>query len=265
MIKIVVANQKGGVAKTATSSALAAGLAIRGARVLAVDMDPSGDFTRGCGLADTPDGIYAVMIQEGPVKDYVQMGSAGFEVLASCPVLSTLEGELAGRIGREFRLKEALDEVEKQNLYDFVVIDTPPSYGVLTVNALTAADYVVIPILGDFNSIEGAKLLWDVIKGVSRYCNPSLKILGMLLTQFNEQFNINKAIGTLASSIAQQIGTTVFPVYIRKSVVVPGAITNCKSIFEYAPDSTVAQDYSAFVDLVVEDIKQDILSKEVKA
>lgn len=242
---IAVANQKGGVAKTTTSGALAAGLKQRGFRVLAVDLDPQGNLSDSAGAemyeADT---IYNLLKQEVSAHDVIQTLEA-FDIIPANIMLAGAEQEIS-QTGKEFRLREALEPVKAN--YDYIVIDTPPSLGVLTVNAFTAADEVLIPTTAGIFAVNGIQQLYTTIKNTRKYLNPSLRISGVLITRYNPRAIINQNVKELTEQIAGHIGADSFETYIRNSVIIEEAQANHIDVFSYRKDSTVAEDYTAFID-----------------
>lgn len=260
MKTIVVANQKGGVAKTTTAGALAAGLArvdltdeIQLAnRVLVIDMDPQGNFTDNCNAEQTENGVYAVLKQNAGILDCIQELPL-YDILPASVLLAAIEQEMSSVMGREYRLREALSNPNVIESYDYVVIDTPPSLGTLTINALVAADYVLIPAMADINAIKGIKLLQDTIRNVRKYFNPDLKIAGILLTRFDPRLKLSRAIRQMAINAAKELDTIVFPRIIRSAVATAEADCKQMALFSYAPDSTVSTDYREFVKLFLQE------------
>lgn len=250
---IVVANQKGGVAKTTTAGAIASAIARGGNRVLAVDMDPQGNFTDNCNAEQSDMGVYAVLKDTATVAACVQHSEL-YDVLAASIALAAVEQELSGAMGREYRLREALAAPNVTGTYDFVVIDTPPALGTLTINALVAADYVLIPSMADINATKGISQLNDTIRNVRKYFNPNLKIAGILLTRFDRRLNISKAIQEVAENAANVMGTKLYGTVIRASVVAPESNYTRTDLFAYAPDSTVSEDYQNFMSEFVTDL-----------
>jgi chromosome partitioning protein len=179
---ISISNQKGGVGKTTTTGAIAAGFKLKGFKVLCVDLDSQSNlsFSAGAETEDCPT-IYEVLKEEVKTSFSIQR-TESFDIIASNILLSGIELEFT-QTGREFLLKEALSSVKDK--YDYIFIDTPPALSILTVNAFTASDYIIIPMLSDIFSLQGIAQLSETIKRVKTYCNPNLKIEGILLTKFN--------------------------------------------------------------------------------
>lgn len=250
---ITLSNQKGGVAKSTTSNALAAGLHNRGLKVLAVDLDPQGNLSFSCGV-DMLDGqktLYDVFKKTASPKEAIIPLKLGFDLLPGGLMLAGADMDFT-QTGREYMLSEALEEVSA--CYDYIVIDTPPTLGILTVNALTAAGYVIVPMTADVYSLQGLTQLNGLIQNVRRYCNGKLEILGVLLTRYNDRQNISKTLKESITKAAEGLKTGVFNTYIREGVAVREAQLLKSDIFTDAPKAGVTQDYQLFIDEVLERI-----------
>ena len=242
---IAVANQKGGVAKTTTTAAMAAGLKKRGFRVLAIDADPQGNLSDSIGADNrTKDTIHEVLEQKVKAEDAVQHLEI-CDVIPANIMLAGAEQELS-QLGKEMRMKETLESV--MGSYDYIIIDTPPSLGILTINAFTVADEVIIPSTAGIFAASGILQLFDTITNVRKYCNKKLKIAGVLLTKYNPRSNNNQDMKELTEKIASSMEADLFKTYIRSSVVVEEAQARQEDLFSYKAKSTVAEDYNAFVD-----------------
>ena len=243
---IVIANQKGGVAKTTTSGALASQLARRGKRVLGIDMDPQASFTENCGVKQSEDGVYAVMRKKRHIRGCIQH-TERFDILPASIMMAALEQELSGEMGRECRLNEAITEDRLHKRYDYIIIDCPPALGTMTVNALVCADYVLIPTNADINAVKGIAQLNSTITNVRKYYNPRLRIVGILQTRDNSRYNISNEVRKVAVLAAKKINCRLFNTRIRNCVSAPEANFEVADLFDYDPKSTVAQDYETFV------------------
>ncbi len=241
---ISITNQKGGVGKSTTAEALTAGLKLKGHSVLAIDLDPQGNLTHTSRASAK--GATALGVLTGDVK--VENAIQNTEMGDIIPAHSGLAGADAfiTDTGKEYRLKEALENI-KDN-YDYIIIDTPPALGILTVNALTAADSIIIPAQCDIYSLAGIDQLFNTIKPVRKYCNPDLQIEGILLTRYSARTTLSKEVAELAEQLAEKIGTKVFKSSIREAVAIKEAQILQKSIFDHAPSSKVAGDYKQFID-----------------
>lgn len=240
-----VSNQKGGVGKTTTTSSIAAALKKKGYKVLVIDLDPQGNlgFCLGADIDNKPS-IYDVL--KGEIKtQYAIQKSDSADIIISSILLSAIELEFTNT-GREFLMKEALSTVEKQ--YDYILIDTPPALGILTVNAFTASDAIIVPMLSDIFSLQGIAQLFETVERVKRYCNPKLYIAGILLTKFNKQALLSREVLGTAELIANDLKIPVFKTQIRSSIKMSEAQSLQQNILDYAPRNNVAKDYSMFVD-----------------
>ncbi len=241
---IAVTNQKGGVGKTTTCSAICGCLKQMGYRVLAADLDPQGNLSFSLGVeADDSFTIYDVLKGNCELTDAIQQGEV-CDVVPSNILLSGLELEMTG-VGREYVLSEQLGTV-KDN-YDFIILDTPPALSVLTINAYTASDELVIPMLCEILSLQGIAQLKQTIFAVQRYYNKSLKVAGILLNKYNSHFMLTREVEELASMIAEQLDSRIFKTRISASVAIAEAPAHGESIMTYSPKSKSAQEYKSFV------------------
>lgn len=238
---VAIINRKGGVGKTATAQALGAGLARKKKKVLYIDLDSQKNLSSGLGAdpealnsmdALTGDTTAADAIQHTPQGDII----AGSEALAGADAV--IEGT-----GKEYRLKEAIEGLQ----YDYIIIDTPAQLGTLTVNALTAANSVVIPVQADIDSIEGIGQLNKAIEAVKKYCNKDLYIRGILITRYNGRAVISRDMQSNLEDIAGQLNTRLYSKPIRECIAVKEAKASKQDIFTYAPRSNAAKDYEAFI------------------
>ena len=251
MAKVIsITNQKGGVGKTTTSLALATGLQKKGFKVLAIDLDPQTNMTFSLG-GESDDGptIYDLLKKEVRPRFAVQRTTC-VDLVASSFLLSGAELEFAQK-GREYMLKEAIEPLCQR--YDYVVIDTPPALGFLTVNAFAASDYVVIPMLADIFSLQGIAQLSDSLERLKQACNPELTIGGILLCRFDGRTILGRRIRETAEMIASQMGSRLYKTKIRSSIAVQESQTNQVGIFDYAPRSSAARDYRAFIEELLEE------------
>lgn len=241
---IALTNQKGGVGKTTTCCAICGGLAQAGKKVLAIDLDPQGNLSFSLGVNDEDAyTIYDVFKENCDISDAIQHGDV-CDVIASNILLSGAELELTG-VGREYILREQLEQV-KDN-YDFVVLDTPPALSVLTINAYTASDELVIPMLCEILSLQGIAQLKQTIFAVQRYYNKELKVAGILLNKYNPRYTLTKDVEDLAQVIAMQLDTKIFSCRISTSVCIAEAPAHGESVLTYSPKSKAAQEYTDFI------------------
>ena len=250
MAKIIsVSNQKGGVGKTTTTGSVAAGFNLKGYKVLCIDLDPQSNlsFSSGAETEDCPT-IYEILRGEAKTSFAIQK-MPSFHIISSNILLSGIELEFT-QTGREYLLKEALQTVNDK--YDYIFIDTPPALSVLTVNAFTASDYIIIPMNADIFSLQGIAQLSETIDRVRKYCNPSLKVEGILLTKYNKRTVLSREIKGTAELIAKQLNTDIFNSTIRSSVAIMEAQTNQQDIYNYSPKNGAAKDYMDLVEELIE-------------
>lgn len=246
MKTVVFSNQKGGVGKTTSASALAAGLTSRGYRVVAVDLDPQCNFclSSGVDMLTAERTLYDVFKGSAAVTDVIVSG-LGYDIIPGGLTLAAADMDFT-QAGREYMLREALEAVNDR--YDYAIVDTPPTLGILTTNALTAADGVIIPLTADVYALQGLSQLNGLIMNVRKYCNRDLKIYGILLTKYNERQNVSKAMRDQIDGAAAQIGTRVYNSAIRESVAVREAQLLQSDFLKEAPNANAAIDYEAFID-----------------
>jgi len=238
---IAVTNQKGGVGKTTTSVNLSAALATLGKRVLLVDIDPQGNTTSGIGVnkADVTNCVYDVIINDVHPKDAILPTQiSGLSILPATIQLAGAEIELVPTISREVRLKKSLHLVK--HMFDYIIIDCPPSLGILTINSLTAADSVIIPIQCEYYALEGLSQLLNTVRLVQKHLNTSLQIEGVLLTMFDARTNLGiQVIEEVKKYFQQKVYQTVIPRNVRLSE----APSHGESIITYDPRSKGAEVY----------------------
>ncbi|MFA5092411.1 MAG: AAA family ATPase [Candidatus Omnitrophota bacterium] len=214
---IAICNQKGGVGKTTTSINLAAYLAMAGKRVILIDLDPQANATSGIGINkhDVQKSTYHILLEESKLAEILQKTVIDNLWLAPSNLdLTGAEVELVGALGREYRLKRAL-QVEKEN-FDFIIIDSPPSLGLLTINGLCAADSVIIPVQCEYYALEGLTQLHNTIKLVKENLNPALSVEGVLLTMADFRTNLTKeVINEARNHFKEKVYNTVIPRNIR--------------------------------------------------
>ena len=242
---IVIANQKGGVGKTTTAINLAVGLASAERRILLVDLDPQGNATSGLSTQETlatvrasHKTIYEVISASIPLKDAIVKVRDHVSVVPSGPDLVGAEVELAAVEGREQRLRKILDEVKDD--YAFILVDSPPSLGLLTLNALVAADSVLVPMQCEYYALEGLSALLGTISKVRQALNPKLKIEGVVLTMFDAR---NRLSHEIAREVAKHLPSDVFQAVIPRNVRLSESPSHGLSVLEYDPKSAGAEAY----------------------
>ncbi len=246
MSKVIsVSNQKGGVGKTTTTCNLAAGLKKKGFRVLVIDLDPQGNLGFSIGAdVETSATIYDVL--KGDVKtQFAIQKTDTADLISSSILLSGIELEFTNT-GREFLLKEAIKPI--QDFYDYILLDTPPALGILTINAFTASDYILVPMLSDIFSLQGIAQLYETVERVKKYCNPNLAIAGILLTRYNPRTLLGREIRGTVELIAKDLNIGIFESSIRSSVVASEAQSIQDNLIDYAPRSSIAKDYLNFTE-----------------
>lgn len=241
---ITVINQKGGVGKTTTAHAIGAWLqAKQNKKILFLDLDQQGNLTYATGARNSNYNTLEVLVAGRLQDDKVQQTESGFNVIPSTPSLANVDAVLS-QTGKEYRLKEALKDL---NSYDFVVIDTPPSLNIITINALTASDYAVIPAQADIFSLQGITQLGQTIDAVKRYTNKDIKVLGIVLTKHNTRSILSRDLQKVITDTAIQLHTKVYTQYIREAVAVREAQAMKQDVFSYDPKNNATQDYDALM------------------
>lgn len=247
MTKIItIANRKGGVGKTATAHALGAGLRRRGYRVLFVDLDSQCNLTDALGVDVKGVEASSLDVLEGSsTASEAIISTEGGDILPASPSLATSDKRIDG-VGKEHRLKEALQSLGRK--YDYIVIDTPPALGVLTVNALTASNSVIITAQADLYSLQGIEQLYGTIGAVKHFANKKLTIEGILLTRYAGRSVISKDMRDNLEELSRAIGTKVFKTPIRECVAIREAQAMHTDIYTYSRKSNASKDYEAFLD-----------------
>lgn len=251
MAKIIaVANQKGGVGKTTTAVNLSACLAVKNKKVLVIDIDPQGNTTSGLGVDKNTvrTSIYDVIINEMDMED--TLVPTKVDNLMLCPSNINLAGaevELVSVISREMRLKTALENIE--NRFDFIMIDCPPSLGLLTVNSLTAANTILVPIQCEYYALEGLSQLMNTVKIVQKHLNRNLRVEGVVLTMFDARTNLSIQV---VDEVKKYFGNKVYRTIIPRNVRLSEAPSYGLPIILYDPKSKGAECYLELADEVIE-------------
>lgn len=251
---IAVSNQKGGVGKSTSAINLACAFAAAGKKVLVIDTDPQGNTTSGLGV-EKKDGlrtVYELLSGENAETCVTHVAGEGLDVVPAGIDLAGVEVELATLKGRESYLRKAI--VPLREAYDYLFIDCPPSLGLLTINALTAADEVVIPIQCEFFALEGMTQLLNTVRLVRKHLNPSLSVGAVLMTMYDPRTNLATAV---AGELKKYFGSKVLTNPIPRTVRLAEAPSHGMSIFRYAPRSTGAAAYSAAAAELLEKVSRE--------
>lgn len=241
---IAIANRKGGVGKSTTAAALVNGLTLKGYKVLAIDLDAQRNLTSTMRARTDSKTALGVLTGDITASEAIRHTEGG-DIIPASKALSGADATIT-ETGKEYKLKEALEPVKGE--YDYCIIDCPPALGILTVNALTAANSVIIPAQADIYSLEGIEDLQETIQPVRKYCNPELKIEGILLTRYSNRSILSRDVTTLAEQLADKLGTSLFKTTIREAIAVKEAQISQQSLFIYSPRAKVTQDYRDFIE-----------------
>ena len=242
---IAILNHKGGVGKSTTAVSLAAALQLSKKHVLAIDMDGQANLTEALGLSiEEEQTVYGAMCGQYPLP-LVKLNN-GITVVPSCLNLSAAESELISE--PELILNGLITKAISKEHFDYVIIDCPPSLGLLTLNALTAADYIIIPVQAQYLAMRGMAKLMDIIRIVQERLNPNLKVGGIVITQFDRRKTLNRSVREIVNDSFHE---KVFKTVIRDNVALAEAPINGKTIFEYNPKSNGASDYMSLANEVL--------------
>lgn len=247
---IAVLNQKGGVGKSTTAQAIAAGLTIKGYKVLMVDMDGQKSLTTITGANGGSCSLLDVLTRKRTAAEAIASSPSG-DILPAVDGLGAAD-TLLKDTGREYRLKEVLEPIRKG--YDYCVIDCPPSLGVLTINALTAANTCIVPAQADYLSLQAIGQLQQTVETVRTYTNRDLKISGIVITRYNGRAILSREAVDMIQAKAAEMQTKVFSTKIRECIALKEAQAVRQSIFDYAKRSNGAKDYQ---DLIEEMLKEE--------
>lgn len=235
---ITLSNHKGGVGKTTSTINIGAGLNKLGKKVLLIDLDPQANLSQSLGQRDHSRNIYSAIRGDYPLQPITILN--GLDLIPSTLDLSGAEVELAGEAGREFVLRELLDPLRAS--YDYIIIDSPPSLGLLTINAFTASDLIFIPLQSQYLALQGLTKLLEVIEKIKKRLNKNLKVGGVIITQYDNRKVLNRDV---VATIHTHFKNDVFQTKIRDNVALAEAPTQGLDIFRYNPKSYGAEDYLA--------------------
>ena len=244
---ILVANQKGGVGKTTTAAVLSAGLTARGYKVLMIDSDPQTNLTM-CFMPEPTDGTPSLyhVYAEGKTLDEVKTSiKLNLDLVIGDFELCNADMQFL-KAGRLKMLRKAFKELK--STYDFVVIDTPPNLGILSLNAFLVSDYIIVPMAADSFSLKGVRLLKQTLDEVEEETEKEVSVVGLLLTKYSDRTNVSRLLEKSVNSAAELLNTKVFESRIRQATVLQESQIAKIDLLEYAPKAPVTTDYQAFID-----------------
>lgn len=245
---ISITNQKGGVGKTTTAASLASGLFSMGKKVLCIDLDPQGNLGFCLGLeAHPPVTLYEALLKKAPAISCI-LHTDYADIIPSDISLGSIEVEMTGKC--ESYLKDILTPFS--TFYDYIIIDTPPALNILTVNAYVVSDHIVIPMFPEVLSLVGVSQIKETISTVRNSFNPSLNVLGILLTRYNSRSKLAGEMSDLAASLASMLQSRVFKTRIRNGVAAAESPAHGMPVNRHAPNSNPGKDYRAFTEEVLQ-------------
>jgi len=241
---ITIANHKGGVGKTTSAASIGCGLALKGMRVLLIDLDAQQNLSYSLTHTEDPDkSVYDALVKDEPLP--IVKISENLDLVPASLDLARAEIDMATKIAREGILKNLIQPIADN--YDFIIIDCPPSLGIVTTNALVASDELYIPLTAEALPMKGLSMLDDVVREVRKRVNPNLTLGGVFFTRYNNR-KLNREV---IKTIAVKYGDKVFNTRIRENIALAEAPLSGKSIFEYDPKSNGAADYFSLVDEII--------------
>jgi chromosome partitioning protein len=246
MSKVIsMSNHKGGVGKTTSAINIGAGLNKLGKKVLLIDLDPQANLSQSLGLIDQDRNIYGSLRGEYKLQPIEIVN--GLEVIPSTLDLSGAEVEMSGEAGREYILRELIDPIRAS--YDYIIIDSPPSLGLLTINSLTASDEVFIPLQAQYLALQGLTKLLEVVDKIKRRLNKELRVGGVFITQYESRKVLNR---NVVATIEAHFQDRVFNTRVRDNIALAEAPAQGVDIFRYSPKSYGAEDYLALSKEILE-------------
>ena len=255
MVTLSISNIKGGVAKTTTAATIAAGLHKRGKRVLMIDSDPQTNLSM-CFTEEPQDGdpsLYSIYSAGAKIDDIKIEVKPGLDLVVGDFSLCSADMEFLGKVGSLKLLGKAIKE-SKGN-YDYVIIDTPPNLGFLSLNAFMTSDYIVTPMAADSSSLKAIRLLKKTIDDVAEDVGKDIPVAGILLTRYTDRTNVAKILEENVNAAAKLLNTSVFESRVRQATVVQESQLVKMDLFEYAPKAPVTKDYEAFINELLKRIE----------
>ncbi len=236
---ITIANQKGGVGKTTTAVNLGTALALAEKKVLVVDMDPQANTTSGFGVSQEGKGVYFPLFGISSIEENIIKTDLDYLfLLPSTKEMQGFDADISSHDEKEFLLKKILNPIKSD--FDFILVDTPPSLGYITLNSLTSADYILIPLQAEYYSLEGLSQLMESIRNIQQYLNPSLEILGILITMYDERTNLSKQV---EDEVRKFFKDKVFKTKIPRNVRISEAPSHGLPVILYDVKSKGSQSY----------------------
>lgn len=246
---IAVTNQKGGVGKSTTSNALGAGLISKGFKVLYIDLDAQGNLSYSMGADRKAFTSLEVLTNTVDIRDAIVNTGQG-DIVPATPALASAD-TIITETGKEYRLREAIEPIK--GLYDYIILDTPPALGTLTINALTACTDVIIPAQADVYSLQGIGQLYQTIKTVQKYCNRDIKIDGIVVTRYSSRAILTRDMTDLLEETASSFNTKIYKTKIRECIALKEAQASKQDIFSYNSKCNASIDYMELVNEILED------------
>lgn len=241
---ITIAAQKGGVGKTTTAAAIAQALTWKKKKTLLIDVDAQASATLVYGADDSGGGSYDLITGKAKAEDLIQVTPAG-SIIPASPLLDRLGIELNNKPGRDSFLKAGIAPIKAA--FDFILIDTAPGLGTCLIQALTAADCVIIPLFCDPQALAGLHAVYETVEQVKTYCNPGLQIAAVVITQYNARATLTRQYESLIIEQCREMGIPLAKARIRRGIAIQEAQASRANLYEYAPGSNPAADYMELI------------------
>ena len=243
-----IINQKGGVGKSTTAHAIGAGLSLKGYKVLFIDLDAQSNLSYTLGAVNKKISSLDILTCVSTAEQAIQTTEQGNIIPASTSLAGA--DAIITTTGKEYRLKEAIAPLK--NRFDYIIIDTPPALGILTINALTACTGVIIPAQADIYSLQGISQLQGTIQAVRQYCNHDLKVKGIVLTRYSNRSILSREVAEMIEDTAHRLNTKLYKTAIRECIAIKESQVNQQNIFAYARKSNASADYEALINEIIE-------------